>query len=524
MTSLSLTPAWKTLERLAQDPARGTEQPEALTLPFGPHMLFDFSRWPVAPAVLAGLFDLARQEDLSGFISAMFSGAHLNTTEDRAVLHVALRHQGPGPFPTPADVMPLVRAQRERMALLVDRIRMGDWRGFDGRAIETVICIGIGGSDLGPRMVVDALRPLADGPEVRFVSNVDSTDLLDALCGCDPATTLFVIVSKTFSTQETMTNAVSARDWLLANGGDFSAVAKHFIAVSTNLGAVEAFGIDPANTLEFWDWVGGRFSLWSTVGFGIALAIGNRHHAALLEGAAAMDEHWRSAPLERNIPVIAGLLGLWQSSFRRAPVMACLPYDQHLALLPSWLQQTSMESNGKRVTRDGAPVDYPVGEIVFGAAGTNGQHSFHQLLHQGTADVAIDLILVAKSGHPLADHRTLLVANGLAQGWAFARGAKTDVASDTALPPHRQSPGNRSVSTILMDRLTPHTLGALLAFYEAKVATQGALWRINSFDQFGVELGKQLAGLLVPALAGAPPPAGLDAAGRRQLDWLQSVR
>jgi glucose-6-phosphate isomerase len=411
------------------------------------------------------------------------------------------------------DVMPDVLAVLERMRAFSEAVRDGTWRGHTGERITDVVNIGIGGSDLGPLMVCRALAPFADGPRAHFVSNVDGAHLVHTLAGLDPGATLFVVASKTFTTQETMTNAASARAWAVRRLGDEAAVARHFVAVSTNASAVTAFGIDPAATFGFWDWVGGRYSLWSAIGLPIALHVGFARFAELLDGAHAMDRHFATAPLERNIPLLLGLIGLWNTCFLGAESTAVLPYDQHLARFPAYLQQADMESNGKSVTRDGTAVGYPTGPIVWGEPGTNGQHAFYQLIHQGTRLVPVDLLAAARSLTPLGDHHEKLLANVLAQSEALAFGkgeaeVRAELAAQgvagaalDALVPHKLFAGNRPSTTILYRELTPRRLGALIALYEHRIFTQGIVWRINSFDQWGVELGKQLAQRILPELA-----------------------
>jgi glucose-6-phosphate isomerase len=433
--------------------------------------------------------------------------------------------------------MPAVNAVLARMADFSERVRGGAWRGHTGATITDVVNIGIGGSDLGPLMVCEALKPY-QGPGLRphFVSNVDGAHLVHTLAGLDPARTLVIVASKTFTTQETMTNAASARAWLVERLGDQGAVAKHFVAVSTNAKEVAEFGIDIANMFEFWDWVGGRYSLWSAIGLPIALAVGFARFEELLAGAHAMDEHFRSAPLERNLPVILGLLGLWYRDFMGASSHAVLPYDQHLHRLPAYLQQADMESNGKSVQRDGQPVDYDTGPIIWGEPGTNGQHAFYQLLHQGTALIPADFLAAAESLAPLGDHHVKLLANFFAQPEALAFGKTEDqVRAELereglrgealeALLPHKVFPGNRPSNAVLYRRLDPATLGRLIALYEHKIFTQGVLWNINSFDQWGVELGKQLAKVILPELADPEPVASHDASTNGLINHMKALR
>jgi len=463
--------------------------------------------------------------DLQGWTRRMFAGDQINNTEQRAVLHVALRNRSNRPiYVDGADVMPQINAVLERMAVFVAQVRSGDWKGFTGRAITDVVNIGIGGSNLGPKMVCAALGPyLSDTLRVHFVSNVDGTHLAETVRHLDPATTLFVVASKTFTTQETMTNANSARDWTLAALRDPAAVARHFVAVSTNGDKVAEFGIDTANMFGFWDWVGGRYSLWSAIGLPIALAVGFDRFVELLEGAHAMDEHFRDADLGENIPAILGLIGVWYANFAGARTHAVLPYDQSLRFLPAYLQQGDMESNGKRVTRDGVAVDYTTGPVVWGEPGTDGQHAFYQLIHQGTQMIPADFIGAVHSHNPLGDHHAKFMANYFAQTEALMRGRTFEEAlaelraagmpDERAqfLAHHRTFPGNRPTNSILMERLTPHTLGALIALYEHRIFTQGILWGLNSFDQWGVELGKQLAGVILKELQEGQVSADHDA-------------
>ena len=541
MTPLESSPAWKALARhhseieplhlrdlFATDPHRFDRfSREACGL------LMDWSKHRIIDRTLALLFELARERDLEGWRDRMFAGERINWTENRAVLHVALRNRSNRPILIDGqDVMPEINAVLARMADFTARVRGGEWKGYTGRPIRDVVNIGIGGSDLGPRMVVRALRPYGEGgPRVHFVANVDATELAETLEGLDPAATLFVIASKTFTTLETLTNARSARAWLVERLGSEAAVARHFVAVSTNREAVAAFGIDIDNMFGFWEWVGGRFSLWSAIGLPIALAVGMERFEALLAGAHAMDEHFRTAPLEENLPVILGLLGLWYADFFRAPTWAVLPYDQSLELFPAWLQQTEMESNGKRVDRAGRIVSWPTSPVVWGAPGTNGQHAFFQLIHQGTQLVPADFIATARSHHPWGDHHRLLLANCLAQTEALMRGKseaevrrelEAEGLSGEALErllPHKLFPGNRPTTTLLMEQLTPERLGALIALYEHKVFVQGAVWGINSFDQWGVELGKQLAGAISPELVEGRASEGHDASTRGLMEW-----
>ena len=485
-------------------------------------LFMDWSKQRVDDAVMADLHALARACDVSGWRARLFAGEAVNHTEGRAALHMALRHRGAGAFPSPAcDVMPAVRDVLARMAAFCARVHAGEWRGFDGRTMTDVVNIGIGGSDLGPRMAATALADFADrGLRAHFVSNLDSTQLCRLLATLDPATTLFVVASKTFSTQETLSNARSARAWLVAGaGGDERAVARHFVAVSTQLERTAAFGIDAANVFGFWDWVGGRYSLWSAIGLPLALHVGMTNFEALLAGAAAMDEHFLHAEPARNLPLTLALLGVWNRDLLAAPTHAVLPYDYALADFPAYLQQLEMESNGKRVARDGSPVTHDTCPVVWGGPGNNGQHAFYQLLHQGTQTVPSDFILAARLQHALPGHETAVLAHALAQTEALLRGrnaceARVELAgaglSGEALEaavPHRVMPGNQPSTTLLYERLTPALLGALIALYEHKVFVQSVIWGNNPFDQFGVELGKRLAGVIERELDADAEPA-----------------
>lgn len=469
------------------------------------------------------LLDLARERGVEAQRDAMFAGEKINVTERRAVLHTALR------APLAADlqvdgqhVSRDVHAVLERMHVFTDRVRAGDWSGYTGKAITDIVNIGIGGSDLGPKMVCRALRSFAHPRlHMHFVSNVDGHDLDAVLSLVDPETTLFIITSKTFTTMETMMNAQSARNWFLQHG-DAAGLAKHFVAVSTNLGAVNAFGIDADNMFPFWDWVGGRYSVWSAIGLPIALAAGFDNFSAFLQGAHAMDTHFRNAPLESNIPVILALVGLWNRNFAGCTSLSIAPYLQDLELFPAFLQQLDMESNGKHVAADGSALEVATGPIIWGNAGTNGQHAYFQLLHQGTDITPVDFITALKPNHTLPEHHAALLANCFAQSEAFMRGKSADevraemqaqdipAADVEALVPHRTFAGNRPSNTILMDALNPATLGALIALYEHKVFTQGVLWGVNSFDQWGVELGKVMAKNIQSELTVAAQPQRHD--------------
>ena len=539
MSRLTESPAWKALaahqstlasrhmrELFAQDAARF----QRYSLRAG-DILLDYSKNLVTDETLRLLVALAEQADVAGARARMFGGERINLTEERAALHVALRARAPIRVDG-RDVLPDVARVRAQMRRFSDAVRSGSATGWTGRPFTDVVNIGIGGSDLGPLLACEALRPYgAGGPRPHFVSNVDATHLAVTLQGLDPETTLFIVASKTFTTQETLTNAASARAWLLERAGDPSAVARHFVALSTNLAETARFGIADRNVFEFWDWVGGRYSLWSAIGLAIALSVGMDRFEEMLAGAQAMDRHFLSAPLAHNMPVILGLLGIWYVNFFGARAHAVLPYDQSLARLPAYLQQLEMESNGKRVTRGGDAVDYATAPVIWGEPGTNGQHAFYQLLHQGTVLVPADFIAPVESQHPLGRHHAILLANFLAQTEALMRGKTADeVRTELAaqglsgerlerLAPHRTFPGNRPTCSILFRRLDPATFGSLIALYEHKVFVQGVIWDVNSFDQWGVELGKQLAGRILPELEGEPHPAQHDASTNGLIDY-----
>ncbi len=492
----------------ADDPTRG----ERLTAE-AVGIYLDYSKNLITDETLTLLRGLAEECDLRGRIDAMFRGDKINVTEDRAALHVALRApRGASIVVDGKDVVPEVHAVLDRMATFSSRVRSGDWTGHTGKRIRNVINIGIGGSDLGPVMAYEALKHESDRAlTFRFVSNVDATDLAEATRDLDATETLFIVSSKTFATLETMTNAESARRWLLQGmGGDIKAVAKHFVAVSTNAAAVSTFGIDTANMFGFWDWVGGRYSMDSAIGLSTMLAIGPEKFRAMLDGFHQMDEHFRTAPFEENLPVLLGLLTVWYAEFFGADTVAVLPYEQYLKRLPAYLQQLTMESNGKRVTRGGALITYPTGPIYWGEPGTNGQHSFYQLIHQGTRLIPCDFIAFVQTLNPLGRHHDILLANVFAQTEALAFGKTEEQVKAEGTPdslvPHRVFPGNRPSNTILIDRLTPGTLGKLVALYEHSVFTQGAVWDVNSFDQWGVELGKVLGQRIIPELESRTEP------------------
>jgi glucose-6-phosphate isomerase len=538
-------PAWRALEAHAGTMRRRTlrelfaadpQRFERFALRFE-DMLVDLSKQRITEETLRLLLQLAREAEVESWRERMFAGERINATEGRAVLHVALRNRPNRPVVVDGtDVMPAVNAVLARLRDFSEAVRSGAWRGAAGAAITDVVNIGIGGSDLGPLMVCEALKPY-QRPDLRphFVSNVDGAHLTHTLAGLDPARTLFIVASKTFTTQETMTNAASARAWLVAALGE-DAVARHFVAVSTNARAVAAFGIDTANMFEFWDWVGGRYSLWSAIGLPIALAVGFERFAELLDGAHAMDEHFRTTPLARNLPVLMALIGIWYRNFLGASTLAILPYDQHLHRFPAYLQQGDMESNGKFVGRDGRRVDHATGPIIWGEPGTNGQHAFYQLIHQGTELIPTDFIAAAESQTPLGDHHEKLLANFFAQTAALAFGKTVEEARAElerqglagaaldALLPHKVFEGNRPSTSILYRRLTPARLGSLIALYEHKIFVQGIIWNINSFDQWGVELGKQLAGRILPELTGAAPAGGHDSSTEGLIAHLRALR
>jgi glucose-6-phosphate isomerase len=515
-------PAWKALQAhyaamhgvhlrrlFADDPGRG----ERLTAEAA-GIYLDYSKNRVTDETLRLLVQLAEEAGLRARIDAMFRGEKINVTENRPALHVALRAPPGASIVVDGDnVVPGVHAVLERMAAFADRVRSGAWKGHARKRIRAVVNIGIGGSDLGPVMAYEALKHYSTRDlALRFVSNVDGTDLAEALRDLDPATTLFVVCSKTFTTLETMANARSAREWLLDSlGGGEKAVARHFVAVSTNAAEVAKFGIDPANMFGFWDWVGGRYSMDSAIGLSTMLAVGPEHFRAMLGGFRELDEHFRTAPFARNLPVLLGLLAVWYNDFFGAETLAVLPYEQYLKRFPAYLQQLAMESNGKRVTLDGRPVACATSPVYWGEPGTNGQHSFYQLIHQGTRLVPCDFIVFARSLNPLGRHHDLLVANAFAQGAALAFGKTAEEVraegSPDSLIPHRTFEGNRPSNTLVLERLTPAALGRLVALYEHSVFTQAAIWHINPFDQWGVELGKALAQRIVPELEADGDPA-----------------
>ena len=500
-------------------------------------ILFDYSKNRINEKTVRLLLALAEEAGLKPMIEAMFTGEKINVTERRSVLHTALRNRANTPvYVDGEDVMPKINAVLAKMKMFCEQVRSGEWKGYTGKRITDVVNIGIGGSDLGPYMVTEALKPYASALNVHFVSNVDGTHIAETLKNLNPETTLFVIASKTFTTLETMTNAQSARDWFLASAKENAHIAKHFAALSTNRAMVEQFGIDPNNMFEFWNWVGGRYSLWSAIGLSIALAVGFENFEELLAGAHEADEHFRTVSFEKNIPVLMALLGVWYNNFYDAESHAVLPYDQYLHRFPAYLQQGDMESNGKGTDRDGKKIDYSTGPIIWGEPGTNGQHAFYQLIHQGTKLIPCDFLAPVVSLNPIGDHHTKLIANFIAQTEALMRGKteaeafeelkKAGLSDDEAkrLAPAKVFPGNRPTNTIFFDKLTPRTLGRLIALYEMKIFVQGILWNINSFDQMGVELGKQLAGVVLPELTADTPASAHDASTNALIDYFRNNR
>lgn len=501
-------------------------------------VLVDFSKNRLDDETRQALLDLAVELDLKSAIEAMFRGEKINGTEGRAVLHTALRNRSNKPvFADGKDVMPDVNAVLVQMKAFADQVSQGDWLGYTGKPIKSLVNIGIGGSDLGPVMVTEALKPYQNpNLEVFFVSNVDGTHMAETLKRVDPETTLFFIASKTFTTQETMTNAHTARSWFLEKAKDGAAVAKHFVALSTNAKAVAEFGIDTKNMFAFWDWVGGRYSLWSAIGLPIACAIGFDNFEALLTGAHAMDLHFRHEPFENNIPVVLALIGIWNCNFLGATSEAILPYDQYLHRFAAYFQQGNMESNGKYISRTGEKVNYTTGPIIWGEPGTNGQHAFYQLIHQGTHLIPCDFIAPAISHNPVGDHHVKLLSNFFAQTEALMNGKSLDeVKAEMAkagksaseidqIAPHRVFEGNRPTNSILIKQITPYTLGALIAMYEHKIFVQGVLWNIYSFDQWGVELGKVLANAILPELKDASPVSSHDASTNGLINAYKGMR
>jgi glucose-6-phosphate isomerase len=526
MTTLTQFPTWQKLchhqktvlplhmrDLFAADPKRF----EKFSLKFG-DLLFDYSKHRITDETLPLLMQMAREANIEESRDKMFAGEKINITENRAVLHTALRNRSNTPvYVDGKDVMPDINLVLKQMRAFSDKVRNGTWLGFTGKRITDIVNIGIGGSDLGPVMVCDALKPYASpNLQVHFVSNIDGAHLMRALEKCKAETTLFIVASKTFTTQETMTNATSARTWFLESAKDNAHVAKHFVALSTNAKAVADFGIDTANMFQFWDWVGGRYSLWSAIGLSIALYVGMDNFEALLDGGHEMDIHFKTAPLEQNMPVILALIGIWYNNFFHVDTNAILPYDQGMARFPAYLQQADMESNGKFICRDGSRVQYKTGPVIWGEAGTNGQHAFYQLIHQGTQIVPADFLMPVHSHYAIGKqgfaHHKILLANFLAQTQALMLGKTKDQAHAELvkqglqgdalenLLPHKVFEGNRPTTSIMFDKLTPNTLGKLIALYEHKIFVQGMMWDINSFDQWGVEYGKQIAQQILPQL------------------------
>ncbi len=522
MSSITASPAWKALESHYQSIckthmrdlfAQDAERFAKFSTRFN-DILLDYSKNRITEQTLTLLFDLARQAELTTWINRMFTGEKINNTENRAVLHIALRNRKNTPILVDGnDVMPQVNSVLSKMKHFSDSVRNGEWKGYSGKAITDVINIGIGGSDLGPVMVTEALKHYAkENLHVHFVSNIDGTHLIETLKPLNPETTLFIIASKTFTTQETITNAMTAKNWFLETAKNETAVAKHFVALSTNSAEVAKFGIDTNNMFEFWDWVGGRYSLWSAIGLSIAIYIGMDNYEELLNGANEMDEHFHDSPIEINLPVILGLLGIWYNNFFDAQTHAILPYDQYLHRFPAYFQQGDMESNGKRISKKGDMTDYSTGPIIWGEPGTNGQHAFYQLIHQGTKMVPADFIAPLETLNPSGDHHNILMSNFFAQTEALMKGKTEEEARNELLAsglsgdalaqllPHKTFAGNKPSNSIIVKKITPHTLGSLVALYEHKIFVQGIIWNINSFDQWGVELGKQLAKTILPEL------------------------
>lgn len=543
MSKLTQSPAWKNLEAHKKELESTTmremfaNDPDRFNKFSIKHadLLFDYSKNRITEKTVDLLVALAEQAQIKEKAELMFTGEKINVTERRAVLHVALRNRCNAPIMVDGkDVMPDVNRVLAKMKSFSDRVRSGEWRGYTGKAITDVVNIGIGGSDLGPCMVCEALEHYQTNITPHFVSNVDGTHIVETLKKLDPETTLFIIASKTFTTLETMTNARSAKDWFLAAAKDQKAVAKHFVALSTNRKDVEEFGIDPENMFEFWNWVGGRYSLWSAIGLSIALAVGFENFEQLLAGAHEMDEYFRSTPYRQNIPVMMALLGVWYNNFWGAETQAILPYDQYLRRFAAFLQQGDMESNGKGVDRENNRVDYSTGQIVWGEPGTNGQHAFYQLIHQGTKLIPCDFLAPAQTQNPIGDHHAKLIANFIAQTEALMKGkteeeaynelikSGLDDAEARRLAPSKVFLGNRPTNTIFFKKLTPFMLGGLIAMYEMKIFVQGMIWNVNSFDQMGVELGKQLAKAVLPELASSEPITAHDASTNALIEFYKA--
>ena len=546
MSTLSGSPAWQALENhynsfskihMRELFTNDAQRFEKYSLYFN-GMLLDYSKNRFDDETFSLLLNLADQQGLQSRIEKMFSGERINSTENRAVLHTALRNRSNRPVMLDGeDVMPEINAVLEQMKQFSDAVRGGEWKGYSGKTITDVVNIGIGGSDLGPVMVTEALKPYAKaGLNCHFVSNIDGTQIVETLKNLDPQTTLFIVASKTFTTQETITNALTAREWLLRVAADEAAIAKHFVALSTNAEAVAAFGIDTQNMFTFWDWVGGRYSLWSAIGLSIAISIGMDQFEELLTGAHEMDEHFRNTPLIENMPVILGLLGIWYNNFFNAETHAILPYDQYLHRFPAYFQQGDMESNGKRVHIDGEPVEISTGPVIWGEPGTNGQHAFYQLIHQGTKLIPADFISTVETQNPTGDHHRILLSNFFAQTEALMTGkdeqqaraeleaAGMDEEALARLLPHKIFPGNRPSNSILLQKLTPRSLGSLIAMYEHKIFVQGSIWNINSFDQWGVELGKQLAVAIQPELQDDETISAHDASTNGLINYYKQHR
>lgn len=545
MSNLTQVTSWKALQALSKTMkkvhmrdlfAEDANRFSRFSLQFN-DILVDFSKNIMNEDVHAKLMDLAKERDVPAAIHRMFSGEKINNTEDRAVLHVALRNRGNrDTFVDGVDVMPGVNQVLKQMRRFTEAVRSGAWKGSTGKVMTDIVNIGIGGSDLGPLMVTEALKPYGKGLNVHFVSNVDGTHIVETLRKLDPETTMFIIVSKTFTTQETLANAETAREWFLTRGSTLQAVAKHFVAVSSNAKAVDKFGINTNMMFEVWDWVGGRYSLWSAVGLSIALFLGMDAFEDMLLGAYEMDEHFRKTPMEENIPVNLAMLGVWYNNFFGADTHAILPYDQYMHRFPAYFQQGDMESNGKRVTRDGKVVNYSTGQIIWGEPGTNGQHAFYQLLHQGTKMVTSDFLAPIKTCNPIGTHHAMLLSNFFAQTEALMLGKTEQEVRDTLveqgrsqeditmLLPHKVFPGNHPSNSILFQKLTPKTLGSLIAMYEHKIFVQSVIWDINAFDQWGVELGKQLAQKILPQLHGEEPVTAHDASTNGLMNYYKTSR
>ena len=533
MSKLTESPAWQALLRHHSEMkpvhmrdlfAADSGRFDRFSLRFE-DILLDYSKNRITDETMQLLRNLAAQADVKGWTEKMFTGEKINITEDRAVLHVALRNRSNTPIVVDGeDVMPAVNAVLAHMRSFTEAIRSGEWKGYTGKAITDVVNIGIGGSDLGPVMVTEALKPFAKRDlHVHFVSNVDGTHMAETLRDLSPETTLFIVASKTFTTQETLTNAQTARTWLLAAAGDESAVARHFVALSTNAAEVSKFGIDTANMFEFWDWVGGRYSFWSAIGLSIAVSIGMDNFEELLAGGHAMDQHFRTAPIEENLPATLALVGIWYNNFFGSETVAILPYDQYMHRFSAYFQQGDMESNGKSVNRASETADVSTGPVIWGEPGTNGQHAFYQLIHQGTKLIPADFIAPVETHNPAGEHHAILLSNFFAQTEALMRGKTADEARSELvaagmsgealeqLVPHKVFQGNKPTNSILIQKLTPRSLGSLVALYEHKIFVQGVIWNINSFDQWGVELGKQLAKAILPELAGDAEVTSHDA-------------